>query len=302
VLLQHILSELFGRHIDTPLSKVWWKPIWRVIWQNMRQGSHVMWQFVKSLSGYYQDYHHDVQGNSATSRIPIVSGSPMGVRFKSISADCLALLNDIKQDISLNTLLQVMIGEHLKKFNIQQEPITYTIPVDLRRYLSESDVYYPSNLASQIRITLPDTSSPVERIQILQQQISEKLQKKEPLVGIPGEWLLAMGGKKTYQAVNRDWLLKSTHNDPRVFILSNLGKLDSFFTPFEDVLAEVFLPQLVIPLMGSPPLVFSFNTLCHQGNIALTYDPQLFSSEQIDSVLSVFDSSKIHNFAKSFTE
>lgn len=299
LLMSLLLSELYDIPIEnSKLSNSWWKPVWRVIWQDIGQGSYVLSQFVKSVFNYYQDYQQETQDKSDNNRSPIRSGSAMGVRFKTISADCLALLNEMKQNISLNTVLQIMIGEYLRQAGFQNSPVTYTIPVDLRRYFADADVFYPSNLASQIRVTLADEESLSEQCVKLQQQISEKLASKAALVAIPGEWLLAMSGKKTYQSVNRDWLLKSTYNDPRVFVLSNLGKLETFFSSLEDILADDFAPQLAIPLMGSPSLVFSFSSFRTRGNITLTYDPQLFSSTQIDDILSMFDSPQLLSFLK----
>lgn len=299
LLMSLLLSELYDIPIEnSPISDAWWKPIWRIIWQDMGQGSYVLWQFVKSLFNYYQDYQQETQDKFGNNRSPILSGSAMDVRFKTISADGLALLNEARQNISLNTVLQVMVAEHLKQAGFQKSPITYTIPVDLRRYLTDANIFYPSNLASQIRITLAGEDSLSDQCVKLQQQVAEQLASKSALVAILGEWLLAMSGKKMYQSVNRDWLLKSTYNDPRVFVLSNLGKLEAFFAPFEDILADDFAPQIAVPLMGSPSLVFSFSTFHDKGNITLTYDPQLFSPDQIDDILSMFDSPHLLSFSK----
>jgi NRPS condensation-like uncharacterized protein len=299
LLMQLLLSEVYGHKIVVnPISNIWWKPIWPVIWQNLGQGSRVFWQFTKSLFNYYQDYQQDIESDSGSTRLAIMSASPMAVRFKTISPDCLKMLNEVKQNISLNTLLQVIIAEQLKQLNLQENPITYTIPVDLRRYLHDSKSYYPSNLASQIRVTLNEELSWSERAASLQAQIGERLEKKMSLTSIFGEWLLLLSGKKTYQSVNRNWLLKSIHNDSRIFVLSNLGNLDSQFLGITDFLAEDFSPQLIIPLMGRPSLVFSFNTFCGQGNIALTYDPQIHHPVQIEEVLSLFDAPKLKIIAQ----
>lgn len=303
LMLQLLISELKGIDVGrVHLSKIWWKSIGTIIWDTARQGMAVMWQFAKSLFGYYQDYQQDTQSDASATRAPIKSASPMAVKFKTISPDYLKMLKESKQNLSLNTLLQVIVGEHLKRLNLQDEPITYTIPVDLRRYLKELKLYYPSNMASQIRVTLGNEQSLFKRAASLQTQINEQLEKRMALAAIPGEWLLLLSGKKNYQAVNRDWLLKSTHNDRRTFVLSNLGNLDNQFEMFKGIIADDFAPQIVIPLMGSPSLVFCFNTFCGQGNIVLTYDPQLYNQEQIDQVLSIFDTLELKNILQEIAD
>lgn len=302
LMTQYLLAELQGESVEKlPLSNLWWKPIREIIWQNLIQGMLILGQFVKSLFGYYQDYQHDIQDNPENNnRAPITSGSAMRIRFKTISSDYLASLNELKQDISLNTLLQVIVGEQLQRLGLLKYPITYTIPVDLRRYLNNSGLIHPSNLATQIRITLKEDSSLLKQCLKLQNQVSEQLQKRQPLAGILGEWLLVLSGKKSYQSVNRDWLMKSVYNDPRIFVLSNLGNIDKIFEPVDKLLADDFAPHIVVPLMGSPSLVFVFNSHRNQGHITLTYDPQLFTETQIEKVLQVFEVPFLQSIAQAF--
>jgi NRPS condensation-like uncharacterized protein len=298
LMLYLLVCELSGRKgSGFQFANVWWKPSWRVSWENPLQGSLIMGRFVKSLFSSYQDYKQDTQDKAEKKRSPIVHGSPMAVRCRVISAENMAILNKAKGDFSLNTLLQVMIGDQLQRLKIQEEAVTYTVSVDLRRYLRDAESYYPSNLASQVRIRIAEGTFP-ERCAALQKQLTEDLQKGMPLVNVPGEWLLALGGKKTYQAVNRDWLLKSTENDPRRFVMSNVGKLDALFAGVADLLAEDFAPQIAIPLMGGPTLVFCFNSFRQQGTITLSYDAQVFSSAQIDEIMCLFDTEQIEHVAQ----
>lgn len=302
LMTQYLLAELQGESIEKlPLSELWWKPIRQIVWQNIIQGILILWQFVKALFGYYQDYQHDIQDSPENNdRVPITSGSAMRIRFKTISADYLASLNELKQGISLNTLLQVIVGEQLQQLGLLKYPITYTIPVDLRRYLNDSKLIHPSNLATQIRIILEENSSLLKQCKTLQNEVSEQLQKRMPLAGILGEWLLVLSGNKSYQTVNRDWLMKSVYNDPRVFVLSNLGNIDPIFEPVDKLLADDFAPHILVPLMGSPSLVFVFNIHKNQGHITLTYDPQLFTEAQIENVLQVFEVPFLESIAQEF--
>lgn len=301
LMLHLLVCELYGREASKfQFANVFWKPIWRVIWRNPKQGSRIIYDFVKTSFSSYQDFKQDTQ-DSENQRAPIVHGSPMAVRCKKISAENLATLNKARGDFSLNTLLQVMIGEHLQRLGFQEEAITYTVSVDLRRYLADTESYYPSNLASQLRVRIAEGTF-LERCVSLQKQVGEQLENKAPLIGTVGEWLLALGGKKTYQTVNRDWLLKSTHNDPRRFVMSNVGKLDAIFGGIADLLAEDFAPQIAIPLMGGPALVFCFNSFQEQGNITLSFDPKVFSNAQIDEVLSMFDSPQIQQIAQQLSK
>ena len=299
LITQYLLAELQQQPVDQlPLSDQWWMPLWRVIWQDVGQGLEVMWRFVKSSLLYYQEYQRDTSANpDHPARYPITTGSPMQVCFKAIDPDCLTLLREMRGDFSLNTLLQVIIEERLNQLGWITRPTTYTIPVDLRRYLKDRDVYHPGNLAAQVRITLEAEMPVMQRCVVLQTRIQEQLQQKMPLVSIPGEWLLALGGNQTYQSVNRDWLLKSTHHDPRFFILTNLGNVDGAFRPVDALLSDQFDPQLVVPLMGGPPLVCSFNEHRNRGNLAITFDPQVLSRSDIEAILEAFDRSSLKSLA-----
>jgi hypothetical protein len=301
LITQYLLAELQQKPVNRlPLSDQWRMPLWQVIWQSVGQGTQVMWQFVKSLFSYYQDYQQDTSdAGRNTERVPITTGRPMSVCFKTIASDGLVLLKEMQQGFSLNTLLQVLIEERLHQLGLITRPTTFTIPVDLRRYLRDPNLHHPGNLASQVRLTIDTETSIVQRCETLQTQLQQQLQNKMPLASIPGEWLLALGGNKLYQSVNRDWLLKSTYNDPRFFVLTNLGNVDTVFDPVGDLLSDCFEPQLVVPLMGGPPLVFSFNEHGNQGNLAVTFDPQILSRLQVETILEAFEMPFLVNLAKS---
>jgi hypothetical protein len=226
-------------------------------------------------------------------REPIVSGAAQAVMFRTIELENLRRIQEIrdklsgKQHISLNTLLQMLIAERFSEIGLLSPPTTYTIPVDLHRYKKHPDTIYPGNLATQVRITLPRSTNWIENCNTLQKRIDEQLDDMMPLVGIPGEWLLALAGDKTYKAVNRDWLLKSTNTDPRFFILTNLGNLDPILGNFSERLRH---PYVIVPLMGGPPLVLSFNTFQGEGHLAVTYDPHVLTPDRITEFCRLFES------------
>jgi hypothetical protein len=270
---------LLNRYLLTAL-------LWRLIWRDMRIARQVFWRWIRALSGTVDEFQQQVSdANTSQQRTPIVSGLPQCVGLRQIPPDGFELIQKIrdklstKKRVSLNTLLQVLVGERLAELGLLRFPTTYSIPVDLHRYLPQPDAIYPGNLATQIRIALPDCASWIERCYALQERIDNQLETFMPLVGMPNEWLLGFGGDKTYKAVNRDWLLKSTNTDPRFFIFTNLGSLDTILGDFG---AQIANPQIVTPLMGGPPLVISFNTYQGQANFTITCDPRVISAEEIE--------------------
>jgi hypothetical protein len=290
----YLLTALFAenRLSTLPAPSGWRYPLWRLVWRNVGTARQVFWQWLRALSGAVDEFQQQVSDtNQPQQRTPVVSGLPQCVIFRQIESDILEIVQKIrdkllaKNRVSLNTLLQVLIGERLAELGLLQLPTTYSIPVDLHRYLPQQDAIYPGNLATQIRIGLPDLASWVEACYMLQERVDKQLDSYMPLVGMPNDWLLGLGGDKTYKAVNRDWLLKSTNTDPRFFILTNLGNLDSVFA---DVSTHVSHPQVVTPLMGGPPLVISFNTYQGQANYTITYDPRVLSEAQIDLICVMF--------------
>jgi hypothetical protein len=264
-------------------------PMWRVIAQSPRQIARTFGGFLNTLRQYATpatDAPHKALD-------PIVSGSEMLVIFKTVPAQTLGAWNDLRASlssdvhVSLNTLLQVLVSHRLIELGLMSPGPTYTVPVDVHRYLRSPDDYYPGNVASQIRLTLP--ARPAIDLKAdcleLQQQANERFERAAPLSAIPMDWLLMLAGDATYKRENRKWLLGAMKTDSRWFVLTNLGSLDSDFEPLAasvDFASGVFL---VVPLMGAPPLVLSFNTLGGQGNFAVTYNPRVLSAEQVNSIL-----------------
>ncbi len=294
LLNRYLLTALFAenRFSTLPALSGWRYPLWRLIWRDMQTAQQVFWQWLRALSGAVDKFQQQVSDtNNPQQRTPIVSGLSQCVVFRQIPPDSLEILQKIrdklstKKRVSLNTLLQVLIGERLAELGLLQLPTTYSLPVDLHRYLPQPEAIYPGNLATQMRIALPVLASWVEACYMLQERVDKQLDSYMPLVGLPNEWLLGLGGDKTYKAVNRDWLFKSTNTDPRFFILTNLGNLNSIFGDFA---AEITKPQVVTPLMGGPPLVISLNTYQGLGNYTITSDPRIISPEQIERLCALF--------------
>jgi hypothetical protein len=294
-LLNHyLLTALFAENrlgiLPAPCG--WRYPLWRLVWRNVRTARQVFWQWLRALSGAVDEFQQQVSDtNHPQQRSPVVSGLPQCIIFRQIEPGILEIIQKIrdklsvKNRVSLNTLLQVLIGERLAEISLLQLPTTYSIPVDLHRYLPQPDAIYPGNLATQIRIALPAIESWVEACYMLQERVDKQLDSYMPLVSIPNDWLLGLGGDKTYKAVNRDWLLKSTNTDPRFFIFTNVGSLDNILSDFS---GQITNPQVVTPLMGGPPLVISFNTYQGQANFTITSDPRVLSQAQIDLFCALF--------------
>jgi hypothetical protein len=227
---------------------------------------------------------------------PNVSGAEMFVRFRTVSASAIARWDTLRQSISgpgekisLNTLLQVLIATRLHELGVLTEPAVYTTLVDVNRYLPGPPTFNPGNLVGQVRATgkLPITLR--EECELIQAQIKTQLKRAGALATLPAEWLLALAGRRTYKRVYRDWLLASINTDPRLFVLSNLGSLDGDYAdlaPYLDLEQGVYAAS---PLMGGPPLLLIFSTIAGQGHLSITYNPQVLSDAQIDSLLTLFE-------------
>jgi hypothetical protein len=190
--------------------------------------------------------------------------------------------------ISFNTLLQVLIGEALYTITGDPSPITYTIPVDLSRYLDDT-TFYPGNVASQIRVTLPQQADVAAQCRALQAAVQRQLEQGTPLANLPNEWLLRLAGDRRYDRVNRNWLIASTMTDPRRFVLSNLGDMTRRFAAHRDILDFSRGIHVAIPLMGGPGIVICASTLDQRLNLTITYDPQRYDERHLDAITRVFD-------------
>ncbi len=280
-------------------------PITHLLWQTPSQAFKIAVGCVKSFANYYREYQQEMSPAEQEKRDPIVSGSEMRVMLCVVPAESIELLNtlrttlavEMQEKISLNTLLQVLIAWRLRELQWVTSPLTYTILVDLHRYLKQPNDVYPGNLASQIRISRHQQSDLAQECAELQRQVNTRLAGFGPLFALPSEALLALN-HSWYENINRDWLLNST--DARFFILSNLGNLDDTLGKFRAWIKEdVFL---LAPLMGRPPLVISFNTLAGQGNLALTYDPRVLSAEQVQEVCGFYQPEWLAEKLAQYTE
>jgi hypothetical protein len=294
-LMRLLLTALYdASQLPQSLSPHFGLSAWGLLWQTPGQGLRILGGWIKSFADYYREYTGEMKVSEQDKRDPILSGAPMPVQLHLIPPESVTLIASLKNaisekvketypneiaKISLNTLMQVLLGQRLRELKLVGASLIYTVPVDLRRYLKDPNDFYPANLAGQVRITLAQQSDLVEECLGLQRQVDKRLQGYGPLVALPSEALLAMNGN-LYESINRDWLLNST--DSRFFIFSNLGSIDDVLgnlLPFIE--AEAFS---AVPLMGRPPLVMSYCTLAGKGNLTLTYDPRVLSPEQVREV------------------
>jgi NRPS condensation-like uncharacterized protein len=259
-------------------------PTWKLVMQTPRQTVQSIRRLLKIFTTHADG---GGEGNEQRPKLdPIVCGSPMGVETRMVSHEAMKALNDLRitlsstMKISLNTLLQALVGYRLTELGLIHTPI-YSIPVDLRRYLKNPHTFYPGNLSGQIRVKT--ASHPADELmavcQDIQQQVEAQLAGGQPLAAALGETLTALDAK-TYQRMNRDALKAAVNTDPRYFVLSNLGTLDADFghVAVVDKQCGIFS---AIPLMGGPPLVMNFSTIGGQGNLTITYNPRVLSQEQI---------------------
>ncbi len=296
VLLAYADPAAFERLPDLPPH--WGLPLWKLVAQSPRQ----LWQIVKGIPGSFSGNSGEKEKPAPATRQPIVSGSAMGVVTKVLSPAAIESLNALRTrlsgevKISFNTLLQALTGYRLAELGLSKSRI-FSIPVDLHRYLKVPDAFYPGNLASQIRATpSPSTLSDLRATCIeIQQQVNAQLDTCTPLAMLPMSMLIGLFDR-TYKRLNRDWLLEAFTTDPRFFVLTNLGNLDVHFgrlTDSVDVAEGIFF---AVPLMGAPPLVLSVSTVAGQGNLTITYDPQVLHAEQVEAISAVFDPGRLVSF------
>ena len=280
-------------------------PVWRVVWQTPRQGLEILVNWFKTLSAQVEEFKGPANKPNLPRAEPVKSGTPMSVSCQIINQDVMELLDKLRKDIpgptkiSLNTLVQIIIAQRLIELGLEDTTPTLTVPLDLKRYLKQSQKLYPGNLASQIRIPLPLGEMPdfAEACRTLQLQIDDRIQRKFALVGMPGEWLLALGGRKLYRKVNRDWLIGSNSTDPRFFIISNLGKLDQELGPLMPFIDPNAPIGFGIPLMGAPPLVIALLVVEGKGHLTMTYNPSVLSQPQIEDILRALGPEWLNNHA-----
>lgn len=296
--------DTFDRQPNLPMH--FGLPLWRLLAKKPQLAVDVMTGWVKGLRTYFNEYQRDMASvQSAKEVSPIRSGTEQCVKLITMPPSAVARLNELKAlvsaqglKITVNTLMQVLLGRRVVELGLVDTPPIYTAPVDLRRYLPDPSTFYPGNLATQIRVSTGQMPADIRAECVaVQQQFNTQLASCGPLAVLPGEWLLALGGNRVYKRVYRDWLLASINTDPRLFILSNFGNLDAEFallTSFLDLSRGAYP---VGPLMGGPPIALTFNTLAGQGNFAITYNPRIVSESQIDDIFAVFtvDSLKEHH-------
>jgi NRPS condensation-like uncharacterized protein len=270
---------------------------WRLIGQSPKQAAHVVGSALRWVTvGWKQTQRNTSKSQRPEGLEPIMSGTAMQVILKTIPPPTIALLNELRRGlpttahISLNTLLQVLLARRLADVGLVKPPITYSIPVDLHRYLKNPSAFYPGNLAHQIRITV---SEPLDDLPLhcatLQTEINRQLDEAHPLVNLLSEWLFQRASRRIYERLNREWLLASMDTDPRFFVLTNLGTLDGDFEPCREAIDASKGVHLIVPLMGAPSLVVGFDTLMGQGNLSITYDSRVLTADQINDILVIFD-------------
>jgi len=271
-------------------------PLWKGVWRKPSVGLRMLVNCVRGLWSSYKDFTAKPDWDmSGVELQPIRSGSPMRAIQQIVPLETVTALEQIRKQIggtvkiSLNTLLQVALAHRLMQLGLQRNPPTYTIPIDLGRYF-DADTFYAGNLASQIRHRATKRSEPdfVADCLELQTRLDHDIPRQLPLAMLPLEWLLASGGAARYQKVNRDWLLDGQKTDPRLFVLSNVGRL----TDFERVL-PYFDPEsgmpMGAPLMGGPPLAVVVAFLSGKLIITAAYDPNRLTAEQVETAMQAFD-------------
>jgi hypothetical protein len=276
-------------------------PIRHIFARAPRQALNVLVEFLRGLTTYVSEYQRDMASPTEDKKLkPNVSGAEMIVRLKTIQPESIARLDKLRTSlsnagvkISLNSLLQVLIASRLNDLGVLTGPPIYTTLVDLNRYVPGPLMFYPGNLVGQVRATGKLPIKLQEECEAIQAQIRQQLDRCGALATLPGEWLLALAGRRTYKRVYRDWLLASINTDPRIFVLSNLGNLDDDYAsraPYIDLDRGVYAGS---PLMGGPPLLLIFSTIAGKGNLSITYNPQVLSDVQIDSLIAIFEGEQL---------
>lgn len=280
-----------------PLPMNFGMPVRDLIFQTPRQGLRILAGAIKSFIEYYKDSRPTPSTQDTRPEFPpIVSGSTMGVVCKQVPSDVMKRLNNMKialsqnADITLNTLLQVLMAFRLAELGLTGTTPIYSIPVDLHRYLKNPRDYHPGNLNGQIRIKSSGITGRdlLAECTELQQKSDEQLESYEPMLMFPGESVLAIN-TRAYKMVNRRWLLSPIKTGQRFFIFSNLGRLDIVVRPLRKLVDASQGIFTATPLMGDIPLVFNFNMTSGCGNLTAIYDPRVLSQEQVQAIIGLFD-------------
>ncbi|MEP7288991.1 MAG: hypothetical protein ABI947_24825 [Chloroflexota bacterium] len=268
-------------------------PLWRVVWQNLGQAKEVFAGWLRLLPDYVKTPTADPD---KTPMEPIHSGSEMGVALKILPAEVIAGIEAVRLElsrtdkISFNTFLQVLVAHRLAELGLMTLPATYTIPVDLHRYLKPRGQYLPGNLASTLTVktsTRPEPDLLADCIE-LQKQVIVQLHQRMPLANLPNEWLLRLGGNRTYKRMTQQWMATAINADPRFFVLSNVGNFDDEYKLIASYIEWSCGAFGAVSLMGAPHLILSFGMAAGQGSLSLVYDPRVLTEAHIEAIVEMF--------------
>jgi hypothetical protein len=294
LLLALFNPPMFERLPDLPMN--FGLPVWKLIGQSREQAVRICVGWLKMLVGYFRGYQREPLPDRPK-LAPIVSGSEMCVALKIAPAESVALLREIKSalpgetQISLNTLLQVLIAERLIEMGLIAPPPIYTLPIDLHRYLRRASDFHAGNLLGQIKIKTtarPSFDIVAECIEI-QTRLDRDLETSAPLFILPMALLFGLAGRKTNDRYNREEMLAGINTDPRFFVMSNFGNLNLRAKQFADYLDLSHGIFAAFPLMGGPRIVMVFHIMANQGNLTMIYDPRALSAAQVDDIAALFN-------------
>ncbi|MEO1287558.1 MAG: hypothetical protein AAFV93_07305 [Chloroflexota bacterium] len=274
------------------LEDNFWSPIWKIIWHHPQQAFNILsrtalnvaqrvWRFVRELVGTKKPTVKQLERN------PMVSGSPVGVITSIVEEDGLQALFEARkhiipdEKISLNNLMLIELAMRLQRKGYLKQKVTYSIPVDLRRYREGDKAFYPGNLVSQIRVTI-NQKKPAKIARLLQQRTAKQLKRYTPLVGMPFEWVMNLLPRKVYDGLHQSWSLNRHLNPERFFVLSNVGSLDKVYGRFGEFV-DLNMHGALAPM--DTPLIVILSTIEGRGQISTSFDPNLISHDDVRDII-----------------
>jgi hypothetical protein len=254
-------------------------PIRTVVFSNTRSVLKATFATRRNIQAELPDYNRQIAR----------TGSPMCVELKEISAagmKSLASRKDALQTdthIRLTTYLQVLTARALEEMGRLGLQHVYSYSVDYRRYLSTKYAYVPGNFIGQIKAVGDGKLSFADECAAVQQDLDQQIESRLPLADIMPLWLLRhLGGKKMFGETNRKYLVDEAP-DNRFFVFTGYKSDNLNWNALADMIKTGV--YTCVPLMSQPPLVVSLHSANEKGFLAVTYNPEILTKQEIAQIL-----------------
>ncbi|MEO1288156.1 MAG: hypothetical protein AAFV93_10340 [Chloroflexota bacterium] len=281
-------------------DKKFWIPIQKVIWNNPLMGIAVLARFAWMIgTRFFKLVVARITGGSAQQNAnkkaddsnAITSHTAMGFATAVIEPENFKRLKKLRRQVvegekvSLNNILNVELALRLQKMGYLGQRVTYTIPVDLRRYMPKDANFYPSNLSSAIRVTT-NSNDPAKVCQQITAETTRAFYSFEPLIGMPWEWLTGLLPRAMYDRMHRNHRMTAKPDPERFFILSNVGALDRVHGDFNPYIEPLQYGTLAAT---DTPILIIFGSMHGYGIWTASFNPKIISKEEVQQLMNFND-------------